>query len=56
MMNVASILENITFFKKDVISGKANKVGDKFTAMFMGMKVKFVVKEHHGTFFIAEMV
>lgn len=46
----------IKFFWKDVISGHPGKVGDEFTASFMGCTRTFVVTSHHGEFFFAELV
>jgi len=45
----------IKFFQKDIISGQATKVGDKFTVHFMGADKEFEVSEFHGDMFFAEM-
>lgn len=56
-MSMSDIFEkNIKFFKHDIISGKAEKVGDKFTALMFGMKESWIVKEIHGECFYADMV
>lgn len=44
----------IKFFQKDVISGLANKPGDKFSAAFMGQRVLFVVIEINRSCIFAE--
>lgn len=41
------------FFAKDVITGNAKKVGDKFTAQLMGSKGKFVVTQISGIMIFA---
>lgn len=46
----------IKFMPKDVIGKKPTKVGDKFNALFMGFKTKFVVVEYYGDFFMSEML
>jgi len=38
----------VKFFPHDIISGKAEKVGDKFTAMFFGAVEEFIVESIHG--------
>jgi len=49
-------MPTIKFFPSDRLSGKMSKVGDKFTAKFMGMKCQFVVVEAHDGFVMAELV
>lgn len=44
----------IKFMPKDVIKGKHAKVGDKFTALFMGEQTRFVIVEHMGSCFMCE--
>jgi len=48
----------IKFFPKDVISGEANKPGDKFTAFFITGERQFEVMADHFTaeFFFATIV
>jgi hypothetical protein len=45
----------IKFFPKDVKRGQANKAGDRFWANFFDGLCEFVVIEHCGQFFMAEM-
>jgi hypothetical protein len=46
------MLDYVKFFEKDIVSGVANKVGDKFVAFFMIGDVDFeVVEVYHGFFF-----
>jgi hypothetical protein len=46
------MLDFVKFFKKDIVSGKANKVGDKFVAFFMIGDMEFeVVEIQDGCFF-----
>lgn len=37
----------IKFFQKDIISGKVEKPGDKFTAFFLTGECEFEVMEDH---------
>ena len=53
-LDLDSLLSNLKFFPHDVISGKYAKIGDKFTANFMGFKTKFQVTEVHDGFVMAK--
>lgn len=56
-MNILDdILGNLKFFPHDRISGKMNKVGDRFVAAFFGGKARFEVTEVHAGFVIAKEV
>jgi hypothetical protein len=47
----------IKFLQKDIISGSAEKVGDIFTAMFLGEEARFNVTEIiNSDMFFAEPV
>ena len=50
------MLDYVKFFNKDIISGVANEVGDKFTAFFMIGEMNFTVIEVHDGFFYGKAV
>jgi hypothetical protein len=50
------MLDYVKFFKKDIISGVADAVGDKFVAFFMIGDVNFEVVEVHDGFFFGKAV
>ena len=50
------MLSNVKFFPRDVVSGRADAVGDEFTAFFWTGNRKFRVTAHHGKLFYAEQV
>jgi len=54
------MLNNISFFDRDVIGKKPNKIGAKFKAEFFGKICSFRVKEIHsnekGNFYIASLM
>lgn len=50
------MMSNVKFFPRDVISGRADAVGDTFTAFFMTGNKKFRVTSHQGDVFYAEKV
>jgi hypothetical protein len=45
----------VKFFPKDIISGKAEKAGDTFTAMFCGHVKEFTVSEIRGGMIFSEV-
>jgi hypothetical protein len=51
-----NMLDYVKFFKKDIISGVADAVGDKFVAFFMIGDVNFEVVEVHDGFFFGKAV
>lgn len=50
-----SLLTDIKFFPRDVLTGSTAKVGDTFTAEFFGGPRAFTVTEHYGAWFMAEL-
>lgn len=53
---INDMLNTLKFFPRDRISGKMAKVGDRFTALFFGMKSRFEVIEVCSGFVIAKAV
>ncbi len=49
-------LDNIKFFPRDVIEGKANKKGDVFVAILMGSKFSFEVISRDGDVIFAKLI
>ncbi len=50
------MLDFVKFFEKDIVSGKAKNVGDKFVAFFMIGNMEFEVIEVHNDCFIGKAI
>ncbi len=53
---IDQMLANVKFFPRDVITGRADAVGDVFTAFFMTGAREFRVTSHNGDVFYAEAI
>ena len=53
---VNAMMNNLEFFQHDIISGKANKIGDRFTAQFFEDVKTFEVVELNGEQFFAKKI
>lgn len=50
------MLDFVKFFQSDIISGEANKVGDKFVAFFLISDIEFEVVELGNECFFAKAI